>query len=247
MTWHAKPKGSYSITSVEGLDNIWEMAACFPAATDETKAAIIGNSVHEGGLNPWRWQNDSQASVPDGGYGLFQYTPGSGYTNLSFAMPNFSVTTITGGADPSDGAIQCDVMSTNYLGKWVSSCWRTYWNYPDTTVPKYPELWAYRNAVLARWGSGSSISMSQFSQCQDIDAATFIFLACFEGPKVPNFDTRKRTAAKIYEILTGQTPPTPPPTPDPPTPPEPTPPRPIDMITGLCLLNKRKQKRIFRI
>jgi hypothetical protein len=70
---------------------------------------------------------------------------------------------------------------------------------------------------LNRWGSGSSITQAQFSQCQDIDAATFIFLACFEGPRVPNFDVRKKTAAKIYEIITGVTPPPTPPVP--PTPP----------------------------
>lgn len=246
MTWHAKPKGSYSITSVEGLDNIYEMASCFPAATDEAKSAIIGNSVHEGGLNPWRWQNDSQLSVQAGGYGLFQFTPGSGYIQSGWPTkaPNLSVEFQTPNALPEDGQAQCEVVGTNYLGKWVSTCWRPYWNYDGTTTPKYPELWAYRQQVLNRWGSGSSVSMAQFSQCQDIDAATFIFLACFEGPKVPNFDPRKKTAAKIYEILTGQTPPTPP-TPDPPTPPEPTPPRPIEIET-LVLLAKKKRRKIVR-
>ena len=70
--------------------------------------------------------------------------------------------------------------------------------------------------MLNRWGTGSSISMAQFWQCQDLDAATFIFLACFEGPKVPNYDVRKQTAAYIYQFITGSTPPTPP---VPPTPP----------------------------
>ena len=80
MTWHAKPSGGYSYTSAEGTDNIFEMAACFPAWTDEAKAAAIANSVHEGGLNPWRWQGDSFGLSR--GYGLFQFTPGSGYINF---------------------------------------------------------------------------------------------------------------------------------------------------------------------
>lgn len=241
MTWYAKPKGSYSITSTEGLANIWEMASCFPAWTDEAKSAAIGNSIHEGGLNPWRWQSDSAASIPNGGYGLFQFTPGSGYTSSGWPTkaPNMSVSSVTSGARADDGQAQCEVMASNYLGKWVSSCWRSYWS-PTT----YNVLYAYRQDVLNRWGSGSSISLAQFGQCQDVDAATFIFLACFEGPKIPNYDVRKRSAASVYQILTGQAPPTPP---VPPTPPEPTPPVPIDINTLALFAKRKNNKKIFRI
>lgn len=213
MTWHAKPSGEYAWNSSEGQDNILEMAACFPAATDEAKSAIIANSVYEGGLNPWRWQYDRQSSVDSLGYGLFQFSPGSGYINSGFPgiTPNLSVSTQTPGATPQDGESQCEVLGTDYLHKWNSSCWRSYWN-PQT----YNTLYAYRQEVLNRWGSGSSITQAQFSQCQDLDAATFIFLACYEGPKVPNYNVRKQMAALIYEFLTGVAPPTPP---EPPTPP----------------------------
>jgi len=213
MTWHAKPSGSYLYTTQEGNDNIFEMASCWPAWTDEAKSAAIANSYHEGGLNPWRWQGDSQSSVTSGGYGLFQFTPGSGYINSGFPgiTPNLSVSSVTPGATAADGACQCDVVATDYLGKWVSNCWRSYWD-PQT----YNNLYAYRQQVLNQWGSGSSITLAQFGQCQDLDAATFIFLACFEGPRIPNYDVRKSTAAAIYQIITGTTPPTPP---VPPTPP----------------------------
>lgn len=210
MTWYAKPSGGYSINSTEGNANIFAMAACFPAASLESKAAIIGNSVHEGGLNPWRWQGDTYGRGR--GYGLFQYTPASDYIDLSFATPNLSTTTVTAGATPEDGETQCDVMATNYLGKWVSSCWRSYWD-----TGQYSELYAYRQEVLNAWGDGSSISLAQFFQCTDVDAATFIFLACFEGPRVPNYGVRKSTAWTIYGILGGSPiPPTPPVPPDPP-------------------------------
>ena len=215
MTWHAKTRGAYSYTSSEGQDNILEMVSNWPAATLESQAAICANSYHEGGLNPWRWQSDSQASVPNGGYGLFQFTPGSGYLNSGWPgiTPNLNVSEQTSGATPEDGQCQCDVMATNYLGKWVSNCWRSYWD-----IQTYNNLYAYRQEVLNRWGTGSSISMSQFFDCQDLDAATFIFLACFEGPAVPNYEARMPTARNIYQFLGGVIPPTPPP-PVPPTPP----------------------------
>ena len=205
MAWHAKPSGAYGIYSAEGQDNIFEMASCWPAWTDEAKSAAIANSYHEGGLNPWRWQGDSFGLSR--GYGLFQFTPGSGYINSGWPgiTPNLSTSSITSGATPEDGQCQCDVVATDFLHKWVSNCWRSYWN-PQT----YNTLYAYRQEVLNRWGSGSSITLAQFGQCQDLDAATFIFLACFEGPAVPNYSTRKSTAANIYQILTGSTPPTPP-------------------------------------
>ena len=212
MTWHAKPRGGYSISSAEGTDNIYAMAACWPAWTTEAKAAAIGNSVHEGGLNPWRWQSDTVNM--SGGYGLFQYTPASGYiNNVSWATPNLSTTTTTPGATPEDGEVQCDVMASDYLGKWNSNCWRSYWN-----TSTYADLYAYRQEVLNAWGNGSSITLAQFGQCMDVDAATFIFLACFEGPRVPNYTVRKNTAWTIYGILGGVTPPTPPVPPDPPGP-----------------------------
>ena len=213
MTWHAKTKGAYAYTSSEGQDNILEMVSNWPAATLEAQAAICANSYHEGGLNPWRWQRDSQSSVPSGGYGLFQFTPGSGYLNSGWPgiTPNLNVNEQTPSATPEDGQCQCDVMATNYLGKWVSNCWRSYWD-----IQTYHDLYAYRQEVLNRWGTGSSISMSQFFDCQDLDAATFIFLACFEGPRVPNYEARMSTARYIYQFLGGVIPPTPP---VPPTPP----------------------------
>lgn len=230
MTWHAKPSGAYSYTSQEGLDNIFEMSATMPAATLEARAAIIANSCHEGGLNPWRWQGDRFGLSR--GYGLFQFTPASGYINSSWPTkaPNLSTTEVTAGADPSDGEAQCEVMSTDYLGKWVSDCWRSYWD-----IQTYADLYAYRVEVLRRWGDGSRITHAQLSQCQDLDAATFIFLACFEGPAVPNFSTRKATAAQIYQILGGYIPPTPP-TPDPPTPP-------VGSDIPYWLIKKMKDKR----
>lgn len=213
MTWHAKLKGSYAWNSSEGQDNILEMISNWGSWTDEAKAAAVANSCFEGGLNPWRWQRDSQNSVASGGYGLFQFTPGSGYVYSSYPgiTPNLNVNEKTPTATPEDGRCQCEVVDTDYLGKWVSSCWRSYWN-----TSTYASLYSYRQQVLSAWGNGSSISLSQFKQCTDLDAAVFIFLACFEGPLVPNYSVRQGVAISIYNFITGHTPPTPP---VPPTPP----------------------------
>jgi DNA-binding transcriptional regulator YbjK len=69
--------------------------------------------------------------------------------------------------------------------------------------------------VVATWGSGNRLTQAQFSQMTDIRAATFAFLACFEGPQYPNFESSVTAAQQAYQIIQGQ-PPTPPTTNKPP-------------------------------
>lgn len=213
MAWSAKPKGGYSVTSEGGLNNINEIYYVLVTYgfNMESSAGVLGNVQGESGFNPWRWQSDRVNQ--HGGYGLFQYTPASGYINLPGATPNLSVTTVTPGATPEDGAYQVEVFASNSLSKWVPSAWRPYWS---TTT--YSDLYAKRAEWLTTWGNGSSISMEQFKQVTDIEAATFFMLACFEGPSIPDLANRYRYALKIYEILGGVVPP-----PEPPTPPTPVP------------------------
>ena len=213
MAWTAKPSGGYSLTSAGGRDNIemiYYMLQGY-SYTMEAAAGVMGNVQAESGMNPWRWQSD-RVNL-SGGYGLFQYTPASGYINLSGTTPNMSTTQTTAGATPQDGERQVDCYATNELHKWVSTAWRSYW---DTTT--YAELYNKRSQWLQQWGSGSAISMAQMAACTDIEAATFFHMACFEGPAVPNLGPRFSNAKKIYEILGGIIPVPPPPVP-PPTPP----------------------------
>lgn len=221
MAWYAKPKGSYSRTSVEGITNIFNYRTEFSTWSLESVCGMLGNVEAESGFNPWRWQGDRYGTSR--GYGLYQFTPASGYINLSGATPNLSVEEQTSGATPEDAVRQIQAFRTNELGKWVERCWRPYWNDDGTWSgnPLYPELWNLRTQVLNTWGHGSGISIAEFSECGDMYDATFIFLACFEGPSVPNLGARNRNTGKIYEILTGDPPPTPPTPPVPPPPPEP--------------------------
>lgn len=213
MSWYAKPSGPYSYNSEEGKANILEIASFFSniGYTEECQAGIIGNIMAESGLNPWRWQGDSVNL--EAGYGLFQYTPARSYIdgaiNLQYYAPNKSVTDITSGAKPTDGLAQLNVFDTNLLGKWISSCWRDYW---DTTI--YSDLYKERERILSTYGTNNRLSMNEFKVIDNVWDSTFSFLACFEGPKVPNIDPRYSNATIVYKIITGNTP-------DPPDPPGP--------------------------
>ena len=205
MAWQAKPSGGYSIGSPPWENNVSEICAQLLKAdspwTPESVTGMLANVQGEGGMNPWRWQNDSYDPTHRMGYGLFGFTPASKYIGNSIAVklpgygPNLSTTTITTGASARDGAAQVEFMNEGNVG-WVSSCWRTYWD-PDD----YPELYQLRQSCLDRYGNGSTISFNQFKECTDYADATFIFLACFEGPAVPNYSARLNYAEQIAPFV----------------------------------------------
>ena len=212
MAWSAQPSGGYALGSAASngnIDEIWSVLNAY-GYTMEATAGICGNIQNESGMNPWRWQGDTVNL--NAGYGLFQYTPASGYINLSGTMANMSTSSTTAGASPDDGERQVYCYASNELRKWQSSAWRPYWS---TTT--YAALYALRAQWLATWGNGSRITMQQFAQVTDIEAAAFFHLACFEGPAVPNLAPRYNDALTIYTYLSGS--PTPPPPPTPPVPP----------------------------
>lgn len=188
MAFNCKPSGDYGINSTEGINNETEYYYYFSSfATRECIIGMLCNIVEESGLNPWRWQGDHVASDYSNGYGLYQYTEASAYINLTGIpghAPNLSTTHVLGG-DPSDAYAQMDVFKNNTLSKWRNDCWRPYWSATD-----YPLLYARRTHILNTYGDGSTLSMSQFFQIDDAEDACFAFLACFEGPSVPNFDDR---------------------------------------------------------
>lgn len=212
MSWNAKPSGSYQYDSKAGTENIFEINDFFNTEnyTIEAQSGLIGNVMAESGLNPWRWQSDTVNL--SGGYGLFQFTPASGYidlTDVPFHSPNLSTSEQTSGATVDDGEAQLIVFNEDRLGKWISSCWRTYWD-----VNTYAQLYAERKRILNTYGNGSKITLNQFKTIKNVWDATFTFLACYEGPRVPNVGPRYENAVNAYELLTGNPP-------DPPIPPTP--------------------------
>lgn len=200
--FYAKPSGGYAISSVEGNANI---KACYDYLAPEgfTKgcvAGILGNVMAESSLNPWYWQNnDADPSNPNIGYGLFQFTPASEYINASWLpdwAPNMSTSQTTPGADPNDAKAQLYAFANDSFGKWYSYCWRSYWDPSD-----YPALYAQVQGILSTYGSGSTLSMSQFMNISDYHDACLAFLGCYEGPLIPNYSARDNYAGQIKTIL----------------------------------------------
>lgn len=203
MAWHAKPSGGYysggSTISQDALDNMLMVRSYLSGFDINAVCGMLGNMAAESGLNPWRWQSDTYNL--SNGYGLMQFTPASGYINLTGIpnhSPNMSTSGQTAGSTPEDGEAQLYVFVNDTLGKWVNTCWRSYWS-PSA----YPALYSQHTHILNTYGSGVSLSLSQFGQINNLADATFAFLACYEGPSVPNYSTRLDNAQNIYNAIGG--------------------------------------------
>lgn len=205
-----KPSGGYTISSTEGTNNIFAIYD-YLAPLGYTKTAVagmLGNVMKESGLNPWRWEGNTVNY--NKGYGLFQFTPASGYINncsdVSGYGPNLSTSQQTSGASQDDGYAQLYVFDTDRLGKWYSGLWRSYW---DTSQNPWTYT-MYQNMIL---DYGNTISMSEFRTMDILTYATLAFLGCYEGPADKstahpeyqtideNFDDRYNYAQQIYQLL----------------------------------------------
>lgn len=179
--FYAKPYGEYQISDTEAIANV---KAIYDYLTPEGYSknniiGILGNIGEECGYNPWLWE-DNTYNPSAKGYGLFQFTPGSEYLNASWIpdwAPNESTSQITPGADPNDAKGQLYAVINDTFGKWVNNCWRSYWDPAD-----YPYLYNLHTHILSTYGSGTTISMSQFKTIDNIEDALFCFMACYEGP-----------------------------------------------------------------
>lgn len=207
MGWNCKPSGGYAITSQEGSENINAFYNYLSGVTNvDNVVGMLCNVCEESGLNPWRWQGDTVSL--SAGYGLFQFTPASGYINLTGIpghAPNMSTSTISGGST-TDAEAQLYVLANDVLSKWVGTCWRSYWSQGD-----YPTLYTKHTYILNTYGNGSILTMSQFFNITNTEDACFAFLACYEGPLVPNLQQRLSHEQDIRDVLQ-PTPPPPPPT-----------------------------------
>lgn len=208
-TWYAKPSDGYSASSTEGTSNIRAFYDYMDGEgfTYESVVGMLCNVSAESGFNPWRWEGDTYGTSR--GYGLMQFTPASGYINLSGIpdhAPNLSTSQQTSGSSPNDAKGQLYVFSNDTLGKWNSSCWRSYW---DPSV--YSSYYNMCMNCISIYGSNGTLSMSEFSDIDNIEYACAAFLACYEGPQTPNYDARIANKQAIEDALEGYipTPPTP--------------------------------------
>jgi hypothetical protein len=210
--WIAKPSGAYDIESVEAKNNMFEIKSILEDSfTIEAICGILGNMVHESGLNPWRWQGDTYGTGSKKGYGLAQFTPavktadhggyigGYGVRMIGYS-PNLSPNGQTEGATYEDGKAQTYVIKNDVARKYIDRrSWCTYWDLSNT----YP--------------------FSEYKQLTDLKTSTIAWLFNYEAPADRSEDVanaRYASASRCYEIITGSPPPTPP---TPPIPPSPTP------------------------
>lgn len=197
--FYAKPSGTYAISSTEGTANIKAIYDYLKTLGYHKNCIIgmLGNVMGESGLNPWLWENNTYNL--NNGYGLFQFTPASEYINATW-LPDYAPNTDPGqtvaGASPDDAKAQLYAFANDTFGKWLNTCWRSYWNPLD-----YPDLYTMRTNILNTYGSGSSLSMAQFMTIDDYEDACFAFLACYEGPAIPNYNTRKNYCDQIAPII----------------------------------------------
>lgn len=199
MPFYAKPSGGYAINSLEGTANIKAVYDYLSPLgySDDAITGILGNVYGESALNPWLWENNTVTY--SGGYGLFQFTPASEYINATWIpnhAPNESTSQAQPGASPDDALGQLYALVNDSFGKWVGTCWRSYWDPND-----YPDLYLKRTYILNTYGNGSRISMNDFKTITDYSDATFAFLACYEGPAVPNYLQRLGYAYDIKQII----------------------------------------------
>ena len=192
--WHAKPSGAYAIESDEGKENIIEAWRVCQALgfSKESFCGMMGNAYGESGWNPWRWQNDTYNL--NNGYGLFQYTPASGYLNdygnlyPEFA-PNLSTTSVTPGADARDGIAQLKAVEGS--GKYFGNATRT-----ARIIGYYADCVNYQ-------------TLSEFKTINNIGGATVCWLGYFEAPAKINdnvVSARISYANTVEDIIGGLTP-----------------------------------------
>ena len=215
MGWYAKPSGSYGVGSDEWNENVfafWEVCERL-GYTKEACAGMIGNSQGEGGMNPWRWQSDKvDYSI---GYGLFQYTPASGYFDnygktSSYFSPNRSTTTQTTGATPNDGIAQIECISAS--GKYVGGSSRV-----ERIKPYYAACESYQ-------------TLDDFKKINDVYGATVCWIGFFEAPSIidaEKINQRYNWSMPAYELLKGS------PTPEP-----------IDLIYYLMKIRRKRRLNV---
>lgn len=212
MPFVAKKTGGYGYASAEGRNNIRMINGFLNQynITLEAQAGIIGNIIAESRLNPWKWQ--SANNIPRSGYGFFQYTPGSGYTENANATqllgygPSKSVIYETPGETPDDGWAQLLTLVENTLRKWTTSVWRSYWDQQE-----YAQLYQLTLDIKTAWAGGDGqLQWNEYTQITNVTDAAIAFMACYEGPAVPNWRLRADNASAIFSQLSLDTPPEPP-------------------------------------
>lgn len=152
MPWHAKSTGGYARDTQEAQDNAVMFASVLQSVgwSLESICAALGNIQGEGAMNPWRWDSDTyfptqaEAIQDQAVYGLFNYTPFTGYMNLGANYPGFGINYNDGNDNNTgsikDGDAQALFMNDDILGNIVNSPygWSANVLHYDAYRPNFP-------------------------------------------------------------------------------------------------------------
>jgi hypothetical protein len=227
MPWNAKTSGNYTLSDNEGQENTDEIARLLQAinyiepAYDnwsiEAIAALVGNVLNEGGLNPWRWESDivptvqqfndweSQGTGSNHGYGLFGFTSPWRYINSTNATrysqwgygPNF----LDSAGNVNDGDAQILFMLSE-----IKPLWRN--RGPTWVINRYGNTFSYFGLDSTSINNIANMTFDDFIEGNytiDELAASFMvhYEAPSENPEYNHLDRRMESAREAYEYLTG--------------------------------------------
>lgn len=206
MSWHCKATGGYAYTSQKGYDNMAAMTSQLMLDfgwTLEACCGMLGNVAGEGGLNPWRWEDDnvksySEAQTTAKGMGLIGWTPARKYcdpTNSYF--PEWNLSTFRGyGPNFSDrqGNMNDGMAQTELIGKCM-------------TGRGHRNFWILGRSDIS--GNTYNVRAEDYIAETDVRYAAKVWLWEAEYPSSihPPHDptqteqTRMSHAANIYQIM----------------------------------------------
>ena len=150
VTWHQVVTDDYgALTADEKYDNaiLTYYTLSHMGFTDEAAAGVMGNITAEGDFNPGQWEHGFNMA-PSSGFGMFQFTPSTKYTNYA-AIMNVNIN------DPDqNGPCQLQWLD-DHPSQWNASAagysydaykqlsderaaaiaWMLYWERPASTTP----------------------------------------------------------------------------------------------------------------
>lgn len=154
-------------------------------------AAVIGNLHAESGMDPTAEANFDGSSYPyERALGLFQFTDAGNGPNDLYAVANltaFKNWCSRNSKSPYDAGAQVEYWATTYRAGWSTSLHRS--GYYSSAVPQY---------------AGRDCSLSAWDSTNDVDLATYMFMACSGRPAAwaARYQVRVEAAREIYAALT---------------------------------------------
>lgn len=134
MSWEADGSDVYwSLTDPRVENNAILIAEILVEQDYDPKAiaAILGNAMHEGTMNPWLWERGTptydefmlhQGDFNDRGYGLFQYTNPNKYINPNnSSLPGYGPNFSDVAGLPEDGEAQTIFFYQTITSEWSDS------------------------------------------------------------------------------------------------------------------------------